>query len=724
MDTPKKIRFTQNRELSWLKFNERVLAEGSDPAVPLFERLKFVSIFTSNLDEFFMIRVGSLGDLNLLKKPPIDNKSHMSPGEQLDAIFEACRPLYEQRDALLAEIEQQLEPFGVVRCPYDADRKFIDRWAENYVLPVLSPQIIDPLHPFPHLVNGMLYIAIGLRHQKTGESLIGIIPVPQTLPRMLFLPGFKHGYILIEEIIYRYAEQIFQMYTPVDKGIIKVTRNADINPDAEVYDDDLNYRAHMKKILKKRTRLAPVRLEVQHDLSDETVGMLIKNLKLAPEQVFRSAAPLDLSYAYELADRHIKDVAGKLFYKPFVPQPTARCDLSRPMREQVEEKDRLLVFPYESIDPFLRLMREAAHDPQVTSIKITLYRLDHTSHLAEYLIHAAENGKEVTVLMELRARFDEANNIEWAERFEEAGCNVLYGFEGYKVHSKICLITYDLGGSIHRIVQLSTGNYNEKTARLYSDIMLMTANPDIGRDAATFFRNMQIGNLEGTYDHLRVAPVSLRRAVIDGIDRAIEQTRSGKTARLIFKMNSLTDLVIIDKLIEASRAGVKVDLIIRGICCLLPGIPGISDNITVRSIVGRFLEHARIYCFLNSIDDMTLYLSSADLMTRNTEHRVEIAFPIVTDEVKAHILHFLDVQLKDDVKARILQSDGTYRMLPAPDDGQGIECQQVFMDEAIANLREQAKLLRPLTGQPRETQIAEEDVAPAELAKTMAVETA
>ena len=695
MSEPKKVRFTQNRELSWLKFNERVLAESDDVTVPLFERLKFIAIFTSNLDEFYMIRVGSLNDLDLLKNPPVDNKSHMTPREQLDAIFDTCRLLYAERDDSFRRVEHELRAYDVCRYAYedldDEDRAFVDEYADNYVLPVLSPQIIDQLHPFPHLVNDKLYVAVSLRQRKGDEDILGVIPVPSMTKRVIYLPSKKFGYILVEDVIRARADEIFHMYKMHDRAIIKVTRNADINPDDEVYDDDLNYRMHMKKILKKRPRLAPVRLEVQHGLSEAVVEQLCENLNIGPNQVFSSKTPLDLSYTYGVADRRTKDVAGKLFYKPFVPEPSARFDLSRSMKEQIDEHDRWLIFPYESIDPFLHLLKEAASDPTVISIKITLYRLDHSSHLAEYLIAAAEEGKDVTVLMELRARFDEENNIEWAERFEEAGCNVLYGFEGYKVHSKICLITRSIDGEMHRIVQLSTGNYNEKTAKLYSDIMFMTADPHIGADAAAFFRNMQIGDLEGRYRWLLVAPVNLRDSLLGRVDEQIERVKAGKEARLVFKMNSLTDLQVIKKLVEASQAGVKINLIIRGICCLVPGIEGVTDNITVTSIVGRFLEHARIYCFLNGDDSTEIFLSSADLMTRNTEHRVEIGFPVRSTDMKRAILHFLGVQLSDNVKARVLQPDGTYRRYPQLPGRPAVECQQVFMDEATQAARVKRK---------------------------------
>lgn len=698
------IQYTRNRELSWLTFNERVLLEGTDSDVPLFERLKFVAIFSNNLSEFFMIRVGGLHDLTLLKRAITDNKTGMTPSEQLAAIYEACVPLYRMRDEIFSDIESQLWNHDVRRYGWESlsgqHRKFAESFAENYVLPILSPQIIDPRHPFPHLENGALYIAVHLgkladddgdktggakgkktKHATAKDSLLGIIPIPRLLPRVLFLPGDCLDYILVEEVISHYAQQVFSMYTVTGKSVISVTRNADINPDDETYDDD-DYRLHMRKILKKRKRLAPVRLESQGEIDPTLCDYLCTHLDLTQSQVFTLTSPIDLSYVFSLEEVLPERSKPELLYTPFTPQYPANLNAAKSMIEQVKRHDVLLSYPYESMEPFLQLIKEAALDARVISIKITLYRLASTSRLAEYLISAAENGKEVTILLELRARFDEENNIGWAERFEEAGCTVLYGFEGYKVHSKICLITRSGKNDVERITQLSTGNYNEKTATSYTDLSLMTADPAFGEDAATFFRNMAMGNLDGDYSTFWVSPTSFKSLLSTGIDREIEKARAGESGALIFKMNSLTDKDLINKLVEASQAGVDINLIIRGICCLVPGLEDVTDNITVTSVVGRMLEHSRIYCF-GEDEDCTVYLSSADLMTRNTERRVEIAFPLFNKALRMRVLEMLKVILSDTAKARRLLPDGTYVRIKTPEGSDPINEQVYFMDEAI-----------------------------------------
>ncbi len=678
--------YTQNREISWLRFNERVLLEGSDESVPLYERLGFTSIFTSNLDEFFMIRVGGLHDLSLLKKPPIDNKSFETPQQQLDHVYQACVPLYKKRDELFAAIESQLWDFDIRRFTSVTlsthDRKDVDNWAAREVSPLLSPQIIDPSHPFPHLENGAAYVAVRLKDRDAGDTkLVGLLPVPKALERTYRLSGDGLYYILVEDVIATLADQVFDMFTITEKCIVRVTRNADIDPDDETWDDDLSYRGRMQKVLRKRTRLAAVRLEVQGEEGkdgNKLVKFLAERLELAPEQIFHTRAPIDLSYVPSMVEMIPAGLKPSLLYRPFSPQESPEVDPVRPMAEQIAERDILLHYPYESMDPFLRLLHECAGDAETISIKITLYRIATKSRLAESLITAAENGKEVTVLMELRARFDEENNLEWAKRLEDAGCNVIYGMPGYKVHSKICLITRNTSGAIQRITQLGTGNYNEKTARLYTDYSLMTCDKVIGEDANTFFRNLSIGSLEGDYSALEVAPLGLRPAVIDGIDREIAKAHAGEPGLLTFKMNSLTDRHIIDKLIEASCAGVRVNLVIRGICCLLPGIPGESENIKVMSIVGRLLEHARIYIF-GAGDDPTILLSSADMMTRNNERRVEIAYPVLDPELKRRVTDMVEVQRTDTVKGRIVDSKGLLRRIPCEEGAKPFDSQEYFM---------------------------------------------
>lgn len=676
--------FTQNRELSWLKFNRRVLEEARDASVPLYERLKFIAIFSSNLDEFFMIRVGSLYDLSLLKEPHIDNKSGLTPAEQLQAIFKAIPPLYKLRDKTLSDVEEQLREHDLYRLsPRELEKKeraFAADYFNRYVLPVLSPQIVDLHHPFPHLGNKTLHLALLLKGEK-GSPLFALIPIPSLLPRLLFLPGNSLRYVLLEELISEYASSVFSQYQVLSKAVVCVTRNADISPEDEGYEIDSDYRHHMKRILKKRERLAPVRLETQGDGDGAIASYLCDKLHIRKDQVFRSKSPLDLSYVYTLESKLPASSVRSLVYPPFQPQPPASVSPDESLLRRVERQDLLLSFPYEQMDPFLRLIQEAAFDPEVISIKITIYRLARKAKLIQYLAEAAENGKEVTVLMELRARFDEQNNINWSEALEESGCKILYGFEGFKVHSKICLITRRSKNRISYLTQIGTGNYNEKTARLYTDFSLMTADYAIGCDAAEFFKNMSIGNLEGQYSRLLVAPTGFKSGITALIDGEIMKVQAGMQGRIRMKMNSLTDRQLIDKLSEASCAGVKIDLIVRGICCLIPGVPGKTENITVRSIVGRFLEHSRIYCFGDG-PDCRLYLSSADLMTRNTERRVEIACPIEERETCRRLLSFLEILMRDTCKARLLGPDGDYRPLEGEEP---FNAQEYLLEEASRN---------------------------------------
>lgn len=679
------ISYTQNRELSWLRFNERVLEEAVDPTVPIYEKLKFVSIFTSNLDEFFMIRVGSLHDLSLLKESNLDNKCKMTPGEQLEAIFKAVAPLYKQRDKIYSAVEQELREYDIYNLAIkeleNFEKKYVESYFENYVMPVLSPQIMDQRHPFPHLENKSLNIAVTLKGGST--KLYGIIPVPKSLPRILFLPGNSVRYVLAEKIILEYAERVFDMYDVVEKTVLSVTRNADINPDDEAFDVEEDYRHHMRKILKKRARLAPVRLELQGSVDADFVAYLRGKLNITKEQVFKSAAPLDMSYVYSLNEKFPISTERAVTYAPYTPQVSKSVRKGESMIRQIMRRDILLSYPYEQMEPFLRLIKESAVDPNVISIKITIYRLSSQAKLMEHLITAAENNKDVTVLMELRARFDEQNNIDWSARLEESGCRVIYGLEGFKVHSKICLITLKEKNSIKYVTQIGTGNYNEKTAKMYTDLSLMTANSTIGNDAVTFFKNMAISNLNGEYKELLVAPANLKRKIISLIN---EEIQKGTGGRIIMKMNSLTDRDILDKLHEASDAGVRVDLIIRGICCLLPEVKGKTENIRVTSIVGRYLEHSRVFCFGEGAQ-MKMYLSSADMMTRNTQRRVEIACPVWDSDIKNRLYNGLQILLKDTKKARRLLSNGQYVKKIHPDN-LVLDAQQYFMDQAMKNAQE------------------------------------
>lgn len=680
--------FTQNRELSWLRFNERVMMETADPSVPLLEKLKFIAIFTSNLDEFFMIRVGSLLDISLLDEEHIDNKSGMTVRDQLAKVYETVRPLNALRDGIFFSLVERLREYDV----YDltcseleaGERKFLRDYFDSYVAPVLSPQIMDAHHPFPHLVNKSLNIGVRLE-TKEGKRF-GLIPVPKSLPRVVYLPGGSVRYVRMEEILLENADRVFERCDTVEKTVLSVTRNADINPDDEAFELEEDFRLHMKKVLKKRARLAPVRLETRDKLSIEFQKYLLKRLGLTKGQVYVSRAPLEMSYVYTIEQKLSQPTKRALLYVPYKPHWPAMVDDREPMFRQLLRRDLLLFHPYESFEPFLKLVREAASDPAVISIKIAFYRIDKQSRLAETLIMAAENGQDVTVMMELRARFDEQNNIEWAERLEEAGCRVLYGIEGMKAHAKICIITRREKNRLQYFTQVGTGNYNEKTAAIYSDFSLMTSNREIGLDATEFFKNIAISNLDGQYKHLLVAPTGFKKGILALIQGEIDKAIRGEASRIRIKVNSITDRDMIDRLSVASRAGVPVELIVRGICCLLPGIVRRTENITVTSIVGRYLEHARVYAFGEG-DDATVYIASADLMTRNTERRVEIACPILNADLRARILGILRAQAADDVKARRMAPDGVYVAAPANPDGP-LDSQSLFMREAEANRRQ------------------------------------
>ena len=674
------LNYTQNRELSWLRFNQRVLEEAQDLTVPLLERMKFVAIFTSNLDEFFMIRVGSLYDRVMLEDKSIDCRSGMNAREQLDAIYDAMGFLYKERDRTYNMIKKQLHPYGVCGLSFKeleaAEKKYVKKYFKEQVLPVLSPQIVDANHPFPHLLNKELYVIANLKYKE--KAMIGIVPVPQYISDILYLPGHDIRYIRMEKVIMEYLELIFEQYMITDRNYVCVTRNADISPDDEVYDENEDFRMRMKETLHKRRRMAAVRLEAANPLTKEMEKYLCDKLHLVPKQIFRTKVPMKLDYIFSIIAKLPDSMKKSLVDEPFIPQPAKMLQEGSVMK-QVKRKDVLLSYPYESMEPFLQLIKEASTDPNVLTIKITIYRLAKKTRLIEYLCAAAENGKEVTVLIELRARFDEQNNIDWSERLEDAGCRVIYGFEGYKVHSKICQITYRNRNEIHYITQIGTGNYNEKTAAMYTDVSLMTANEAIGKDASVFFKNMSIGNLEGQYEHLIVSPVSLKKKVLELIDEEIKKAGNG---RIIMKMNSVTDIEFIKKIAEASKAGVKIDLIVRGICCILPGVPEMTENLSVTSIVGRYLEHARIFSF-GTGKEQKIYIGSADMMTRNTEKRVEVACTIYDSVVKERLNHMLNVMLADNTKARKMLSNGDY--VPKPKEGAEIIAQEIFMEEAIAD---------------------------------------
>ena len=688
--------YTQNRELSWLQFNARVLAEAEDENVPLLERFKFLAIFTSNLDEFFMIRVGSLCDMAAVDKGHTDSKSGLTAKEQLHLIYKAVEPLYARRDAAFSDVDSKLSAIGLRRLTMDSlapdEQKYIKRYFKDIIAPVLSPQIVDSHHPFPHLEGKVLHIAALLSHKKTER--LGLLPVPASLPPVVFLPETPSRYILTEDILLAYADHVFEMYDVLEKTVLCVTRNADIQVDDETFGvEGGDFRKKMEKLLRQRRRMAVVRVEINRPISDHFKEHFRSRFEVSDAQIFLSrTAPLKLGYAFSLGEHLPEKKRAFLSDAPFTPQQPAMLSTGQSLLKAALQRDILLSYPYESMEPFLQMIREAANDPAVLAIRITIYRLASKAKLVEYLCAAAENGKDVTALIELRARFDEQNNIDWSERMEEAGCKIIYGFEDYKVHSKICLITRRERGAVRHITQVGTGNYNEKTAKQYTDVSLITADERIGQDAGAFFNNMALGNLSGRYSRLFVAPTSLKNNILALMD---EQIAKDKDGYILLKFNSLTDIDVIAKLREASCAGVTVEMIVRGICCLLPGVPGHTENITVTSIVGRFLEHSRIYVFGRG-DEEKMYISSADLMTRNTERRVEIACPIDDPAVRTRLHDILYAMQHDTVKARVLQPDGTYCKKPAVQDP--ICAQDLLMQQAIENARKQAAQPAPHPG--------------------------
>ncbi|MDR0493495.1 MAG: polyphosphate kinase 1 [Nitrososphaerota archaeon] len=676
-------RCMQNRELSWLKFNERVLEEASFTANPPLERLKFISIFSSNLDEFYMIRVGSLTDCMLFVPEYFDNKTGMTAEQQLDAIFKQTTSLYALRDHYFFAVLEDLSKSGINHLKMSdlnqSECKKVEKQFVRDIMPLLSPQIIDNRHPFPHLDNKQLHIAVTLEHKR--NSLFGLIAVPRTLERIIFLE--TSSFVLLEDVIYYFSHIAFKPYKVQNKTILSVTRNADIKTDEGVLDEDIDYRQFMQKLLKKRQRLTPVRLELQYAVKKTFIEFFCEKLKLKDAQVFLSSTPLDLTYHCKLEEKIEIENRRKLVKPVHIPCDIYPTDKKISLIKHVQKTDLLLSHPYESILPFLEMIKQAAEDPTVLSIKITLYRLDSQSKLAESLIRAAENGKEVIVLMELRARFDEANNIEWSKRLDEAGCRVIYGPTSYKVHSKICLITKKENGKIQYITQIGTGNYNEKTAKQYTDLSLITANQEIGKDTAIFFNNLLLGNLEGKYTYLWVAPNYYKQNILQCIENEQKKAENGESGRIIIKCNSLTDKEVIIKLIEAAQSGVKISMIVRGICCLIPGVPQLTENITIISIIGEFLEHSRIYCF-GTGNNKKIYISSADLMTRNTERRIEITCPVLDEDIKQRIFEMLETMLLDNTKAREHFSDGRYVLRHSPID-QTINSQKIFTDQARTN---------------------------------------
>ena len=674
-----------NRELSWLKFNVRVLEEARDSSVPLCERLLFSQIFQSNLDEFFMIRVGSLTDRVLVDDNKEDNKTGMTPKEQLEAIYRRVKELVPIKDETYFDTVKELEKIGVEHVKISSltpeEEGYLRAYFNSEIRPLISPQVVDKRHPFPFLKNKEIYAVTHLESKNSVK--LGIIPAGGSFPRIIPLPDKSRlRFLLAEDVILHYCGSVFENYRLLDKALIRITRNADINMEEGLYDHEVDLRQVMEELLKKRKKLAPVRLEISGKLGKDAVEYLCRQLELSGEQISQCTAPLDMGFIFSLRNR-IEKAHPEMFFEPVSPRLPATISPNIPMIQQILRRDIMLSYPYESIRPFIRLLNEAGNDPDVISIKITLYRVASNSKIVEALINAAENGKEVFVLVELRARFDEENNIEWSKRLERAGCKVMYGPENLKVHSKLMLITRKNGNELQHITQIGTGNYNEKTSELYTDLSLMTADPEIGEEAGTVFNALSIGNLVENTSHLLVAPLSLQNKIIDYIDGEIASARSGGEGYIGLKLNSLTDKVLIDKLIEASCAGVKIEMVIRGISCLVAGVSGLTENITVRSIVGRYLEHSRIYIFGKG-DRQRIYISSADFMTRNTIRRVEVAAPVKSPELRKRVLHIFDIMMRDNVKARIQLPDGTYKRLSPTEGEEALMAQQYFIDEAAS----------------------------------------
>ena len=669
-----------NRELSWLKFNERVLEEAENQEVPLCERLTFVSIYQSNLDEFFMVRVGSLYDQTLLDKKICENKTGMTSQEQIDAILKQTKLINKRKEAVYEELMARVAEQGIRILRFnelDEDgARYLEGYFKSEIAPLISPTVIGRRQPFPFLKNKEIY-AVAVLGAKGKKDRLGIIPCTSNIfGRLIAVPGMPGTYMLAEELILHFAPVVFKGYKIKSKSLLRITRNADIDADA-LYDEDLDYREFMAGLIKQRKKLAPIRLELSRDMDKKGIAVLCEYLELDENHVFMSSTPLDLSFVFQIQDLLRKN--PELYFPKRTPQKSNQFQDGKSIIAQIKEEDKLLSYPYESIRPFLHLLTEAAEDPDVISIKMTLYRVAKQSKVVEALIEAAENGKEVVVLVELRARFDEENNIEWSRRLEDAGCQVIYGLDGYKVHSKLCLITRKNAGQVEYITQIGTGNYNEKTSRLYTDLSLMTSNVEIGLEASNVFQALSKGEVVEHTRHFLVAPKCLQNKVLDMLDEEIAHARNGEEAYAGFKLNSLTDKKIIDKLIEASESGVKIDMIIRGICCLIPGVEGKTENIRIISIVGRFLEHSRIYIF-GSKERRKYYIASADFMTRNTVRRVEVAAPVYNDKLKTKLQEMFDVMLSDNQKARKLEADGNYHRVS--NDLTPVNAQEYFYAEA------------------------------------------
>lgn len=687
MKPEKKNSYMMNRELSWLKFNERVLNEAGNPRVPLAERLTFASIYQSNLDEFYSVRVGTLMDQMVEDETVHDNKTDMTSEEQVKEILKATRLLDKKKDLIYEQLMGELEPKGIRIINFNRlsqeEGKLLEKYFEHEIAPYLSATIVSKQQPFPFLKNKDIY-AVAWLQSKGKKRRIAIIPCSNNVfKRLIDIPTRKGTFMLSEELILHFLPQMFKNYEVVQKSLLRVTRNADIDTET-IYDEDMGYREAMEQLIRQRKRMNPVRVEISRDLDKKLINSLCKHLSVEKSHVFLSMVPLDMSFVFAIQNYLKETHKDNLFYERRTPRMSTSIDEKLPMMIQIEQKDVLLSYPYESIKPFITLLNEAAKDENVVSIKMTLYRLANKSQIVDALVEACENGKEVVVLVELRARFDEESNINYSKILEEAGCRVIYGLSGYKVHSKLCQISRKTDNGISYITQIGTGNYNEKTSALYTDLSLITANQEIGKEVAEIFAALLRGEVIEESEHLLVAPKCLQNKILDMIDDEIKHVRKGDEGYIGIKINSLTDKDIIEKLVDASKAGVKIEMIVRGICCLIPGIKGVTDNITVISIVGRFLEHSRIYRF-GTKEREKVYIGSADYMTRNTLRRVEVATPIYDDEIRERIDSMFEIMMKDDEKGKILNKKGLY------EDRQINECklnsQELFYKMAYGEIQ-------------------------------------
>ena len=654
--------YLMNRELSWLKFNDRVLDEAGNARVPLAERLTFASIYQSNLDEFYMVRVGTLMDQMEASEEVRENKTNMTSEEQVKAIVKETRELDLKKARIYEQLMGELEPKGIRIVNFnklsDEEGKLLEAYFDTEIAPYLSANIISKQQPFPFLKNKEIYAAARLA-SKSGKTKTAIIPCSNNVFRRLIdIPTRPGNFMLSEELILHFFPKMFRNYTVKEKTLIRVTRNADIDTET-IYDEDLDYRDAMENLIRQRKRMKPVRMELSREISKKMIQSLCKAIQVDKTHVFLSDVPLDLSFVFGIQNYLRSKENEELFYQRRSPRMSPALDIKKSLIAQIEKQDVLLSYPFENIKSFINLLYEAAKDDTVVSIKMTLYRLANKSQIIDALIEAAENGKEVVVLVELRARFDEESNIEYSRKLEEAGCRVIYGLNGYKVHSKLCLISRKTEKGVSYITQIGTGNYNEKTASLYTDLSLITANHEIGKEAAGVFAALLKGEFMEETKYLLVAPKCLQNKILAMIDEEIERVHQGEAGYIGIKINSLTDKTIIDKLVEASQAGVKIEMIVRGICCLIPGVKGYTENIKVISIVGRFLEHSRIYRF-GTKEREKVYIGSADFMTRNTIRRVEVAVPILNQQVRDHLDHMFEMMMSDDEKGKELTSKGFY----------------------------------------------------------------